>query len=158
MQKPGRLERPGSIKFNFFLPSYLLAGLLAFAAALAGAFMGLAAFAIAFAAFAIAFAAFAIAFAAALAVLAIALAAFIAFASALFALVAVFEAASPQAIPSAPITRTADSAITFFITSIFLLSSAKIRSNFVAKRFFNKAFGSYIFLLGTFDNIVTIGV
>jgi hypothetical protein len=94
----------------------LAAGLLA-AGALAAGFIALAA---AFAALAAVLAAVVAALLAALAAFAIALAAFaIALAAldiALLALaVALFEAASPQAIPKAPIARTAESTITFFI-------------------------------------------
>jgi hypothetical protein len=39
-----------------------------------------------------------------------------------FELELAFDDESPQAIPNAPITRTAESAITFFITSLILLS------------------------------------
>src|SRR5256885_17139883 len=61
-----------------------------------------------------------------------ALAAFNELAIALLAFAAaLFVAASPQAIPKAPITRTAESAIIFFITNLILLSSSKIRSNFI---------------------------
>jgi hypothetical protein len=87
-------------------------------AALAGFIAdALAAFAMVFAALAIALAAALAAVAAWFAALAIALAAvFIAFA-ALLALAALLLAAlSPQAIPRAPIARTAERAITFFIS------------------------------------------
>jgi hypothetical protein len=96
-------------------------------------------FAIALAALAIVLAAFAIVLAAALAALAIAFAALaIVLAAVLAALAALFAAlfagaASPQAIPRAPIARTAESAITFFITYLILLSSSKIRSNLFLK-------------------------
>jgi hypothetical protein len=41
---------------------------------------------------------------------------------------ALFTAVSPQAMPSAPKARTAESAITFFITRNILLSSSKIET------------------------------
>jgi hypothetical protein len=123
----------------------LFAGLLAFALA-AGALAGFIAFAAAFAALAAELAAVVAALAAALAAFAIALAAFAialaALAIALLALAAaLFEAASPQAIPKAPITRTAESAITFFIKSILLSSSKHSPCSQVFQFFRN--FGQY---------------
>jgi len=88
------------------------------AIALAFAFVaGFMALAAVLAAFAIWLAAFAMVFAATLAAFAIWLAAFAMVLVAVLVLVfALFVAASPQAIPKALITRTADRAITFFIS------------------------------------------
>jgi hypothetical protein len=145
----------------------LLAGLLALAFAFEAALAGLAlaaAFDIALAAveaaFEAAFAALAIvlaAFAIALAALAIAFAAVLAAFAALFAAVFVF-AASPQAIPRAPIARTAERAITFFILKI-LLSSSKIRSKFIVSKTVYTSALSHVFLKfsGTLHNIVSVG-
>jgi hypothetical protein len=144
----------------------LLAGLLAALALAAGALAAglFAEFAIELAAFDIALdaalAAFAIelaAFAIALAALAIAFAAVLAAFAALFAAVFVF-AASPQAIPRAPIARTAERAITFFILKI-LLSSSKIRSKFIVSKTVYTSALSHVFLKfsGTLHNIVSVG-
>jgi hypothetical protein len=90
---------------------------------------------IAFTALAAEFTAFAAVLIAVLAVFRAEFTALAVLAGSLFAFIFVFVfallAASPHAIPRAPITRTADRAITFFIKSI-LLSSSKIRSNYVA--------------------------
>jgi hypothetical protein len=115
----------------------LLAVLAAFEAALAALATALAALAAAFAAVFIALAA-----------------AFIALATALFALAAALLApASPQAIPKALKAKSVESAITFFILKVILLSSSKINLVYFYREPWLNTVLSQPFIFGTLHNI-----